>query len=810
MKTIRSIIVFLALFVIHVHQAQDISNIATIEVDSLSDKQVASFWEKAKQKGYTLEQLEVMAKAKNMPALQIEKLKYRIRQLQTGHSEKSDEGIISLNQENLESPFGLTGNEIEREELKNEKESKNKLYGYDFFNNPKMSFVPNINVATPSTYKIGPGDVLQVDVWGAAEANYEPLVNKQGKIKISGVGTISVSGLSMEKATSKIKSSLRKIYAGINASSTSYNKVHVDVSLAKIRTVQVNLIGELKAPGTYSLNALSTVLNALYAAGGPTENGTFREVELIRGGTKIASFDIYKYLTKGREEGNMQLQDQDLIIVKPYKKLVTIEGQVKRAGIYEMKEGETMKDLIYFCGGFTPLAYKDLIVLERVNGKNREVKEVSYNQIANFLLNGGDKIIISKILDKYKNRVTIKGAVFHPGSYELTPEMTLKNLIDKASGVKEEAFLNRALLVRQKDKTAKKILSFSVLDILNNNKNILLESDDEVIIYNKEELREKRYITVNGAVNTPKKIDYMKGMTIEDAIVLSGGLKEGADSENVEVSRRLKDGNFETVGKSFTLSASDELTSNVGSPFELEPYDIVSIRYIKGYSPQKNVTIKGEVEYPGNYSITTKNERISDLIERAGGLTPYAYIEGASLMRKRGGQVDTVQEEILGDIKEKSDEVDNSDVEIKAVQSIGIDLEEIMNNKGTKIDLILEEGDELLIPSAKQTVDVQGKVFSPSLVQYVPGKSLKYYIQNAGGFFEDARKSKVYVIYANGSIKTTKSFLGIKSYPKVLPGSVIVVPAKKPSKNGISLQEILGITTSLATIALLVNQLVKK
>ncbi len=793
--------VVLSLFVASAIYAQDMSSIANVKVDQLSDTQVSNFWKKAQQRGYSLEQLEVMAKAKKMPIAEIEKLKSRIRDLQMKQPEvKVEKETTASEEETLDTSFGLTGKEIER------KPTKSKLYGYDFFNNPKISFTPNISVATPSTYQLGVGDVLQIDLWGAAEANYKAKVNKQGNLQISGVGTFPVSGLSMDIATSKIKSYLRRRYAGIDAPNGSYNKVYVGVSLAKIRTVQVDLIGELKVPGTYSLNALSTVLNALYAAGGPTENGTFREVELIRGGQKIATFDIYDYLTKGKSDGNLQLQNQDLIIVKPYQNLVTIDGEVKRPGIYELKEGETMQNLIDYCRGFTPSAYKDIIVVGRVNGRNREVKEILYSQASQFLLKGGDKITIQKIVDKYDNKVTIEGAVYHAGNYELKPKMTLKDLIDKASGVKEEAFLDRALLIRKNEDNSEKILSFAIPAVLNGSENMALQANDKVIIYDKNTLREKRYIKVNGAVNTPKTLDYMEGMTVEDVIVLAGGLKEGADASNVEVSRHLKDDKFETVGESFTISTMEKSERT----FELQPYDIVSVRYIKGYTKQKSVRVKGEVLYPGVYAITTKNERISELIKRVGGLTPYAYVEGATLIRKREVKEDKLQKEVLSDLIKQDEKVSDLNIKIKKEQRVGIHLKEILSDKDSEYDLVLQEGDELVIPTGKQTVEVQGRVFSPSLVQYIPGKSLKYYIANAGGFDDEANKEKTYVIYPNGSIGTTSSFLGIKSYPKVLPGSVIVVPVKQESKSKISVQEILGITTSLATIALLVNQLVKK
>lgn len=803
-KSLVRLVMVVTLFCVQIVSSQDISNFASVKVDDLSDMQIENFWRKAQKNGYSIEQVETVAKSKGMPSVEVEKLKTRIRELQLKKSTKNvSEKKFDEEDEEATTLFGLTGDDKERLQREVEKDS---LFGYDFFRNPKISFTPNINVATPKNYQIGPGDVLQIDVWGASEANYSKKVSKQGNIRIQGAGLINLSGMSIEKATSKINSYLRRIYSGISASQNSYQKVHTSVSLAKIRTVQVNIIGEVKVPGTYSLNALSTVLNALYASGGPTKSGTFRNVSLIRNGKKVSDFDIYQFLMKGDEKGNVQLQDQDVLIVSPYQNLVTIEGEVKRPGIYELRAGETMQDLLKYCGGFTSTAYKNTIVVERIGEKEREVKEFPYSKIPTFLLKGGDMVTIQKVLDKYKNRVTISGAVYHPGTYELKSGMTLLDLLNKASGVRKEAFLDRALIVRSKDKIDKETIAFSIPEIYGKQKNIILQPEDEIYIYNKEELREKRYITVNGAVNNGKRIDFMGGMTVEDAIVMAGGLKEGADPKNIEVSRILQDGSFQKLSESVVISSSKNLELN-SKGFYLKPYDVVSVRYIKGYSSQKNVTVEGEVKFPGVYVILKKEERLSDLIERAGGLSPYAYVEGATLIRKKIGVVEEKQKLALQELIEK----DSTMMEIthdKSEFRVGIDLKEVLRRKGSVIDLILEEGDELLIPAKKQTVEVQGEVQSPSMVAYIKGKSLRYYVNSAGGFTENAKKSKSYVLYNNGKASGTSSFLGIKSYPSVEPGSTILVP-RKEERRKMSAQEIIGISTGLGTLGLLISQLVK-
>lgn len=795
-----SLLLFFVMFISHILTAQDISNIATLKVDELSDAQIEKFWVKAQGEGYDINKVSTLVRIKGMPMLEVEKLKERIRKIELkSSSSNKEERKQDISKEN-EVLFGLTGKE------EKQVQSRDSLFGYDFFNNPKISFIPNINVATPSNYQLGPGDIIQIDVWGAAEANYEEKVNKQGNIKIQGIGVVNLGGLSLELASSKIKSYLKRIYAGINAPKNSYNKVYSSVTLSKVRTVQVNVIGEVKTPGTYSLSALSTVLNALYAAGGPTKNGTFREVSLVRYGKRIGDFDIYKYLINGSEEGNLQLQDQDVIIVKPYTSLVTINGQVKRPGKYELIESETMKNLIDFCGGFTSKAYKDIIVIERFGRKGKEVRELSFDELGSFKVLAGDEVNVREAINKFRNRVLVSGAVFHPGSYELKDNMTILDLLNKASGVKKEAFLDRALLIRAKDELDKEVIAFSIPEILNKSKNIQLQSEDEVYIYTKDELRGKRYITVNGAVNNPQQIDFMEGMSVEDVIALSGGLKVGADPKNIEVSRRMKDGSFEVLGESFTISSTNQLQSKVS--FALEPFDVVSVRYIKGYTVQKNVKISGEIKFPGDYSISQKDERISDLIKRAGGLSPYAYIKGATLIRKKIDKGDKQQQEFLEFLK-KRDSLNEDVKPNKKEFRIGINLAKILENKkNDRFDLILQEGDELFIPSEKQTIEVQGEVYSPSLVRYVPGKSLKYYVDNAGGFSEKAKKGNVYVLYSNGNVDATNSFLGFRNYPKIEPGATILVP-KKEKKNRMSAQEIIGISTGIVTLGVLIERLVK-
>ena len=469
-----------------VAQGFDKSQLSKIDVDMLSDEQISSYWNKAKSEGYSIDQLELIAKSNGMSASQFSKLKQRISGLKytdasttSSSSDKTNAAGIS----NLEK-FGLEGKPAE-------KVQKSPLFGYDFFSNPNISFTPNLNLATPTTYQIGPGDELLIDIWGAAENNYRKQVSRDGSIRIENIGPIYVSGLSIDKAKEKIISYLKKIYSGIGASSGSYNKVYAEVSLVGVRTVQVNIIGEVKVPGTYSLSALSSVLNALYASGGPTEKGTFRTIKIVRAGKAYQEFDIYNYLINGSEEGNVLLQDQDVIIVHPYISQVAVTGNVKRPGLFELKKGETIKDLIHYFSGFTADAYQERLLVERVNGKQKEVSEIVLKDQGTFVLQDGDVITVDGIINRYENRVQINGAVYRPGTYELTDGLTLRGLLDKASGVKDDAFLDRGIIYRTIDDVKNEIVSFSIKNILEKKSDIFLKREDSVHVFSKESLKEK-------------------------------------------------------------------------------------------------------------------------------------------------------------------------------------------------------------------------------------------------------------------------------------------------------------------------------
>ena len=786
-------------------QNLNLEQLAYINVDQLSDEQIQSFWEKAQAQGYSITDLETAARVKGVPVSQITKLRQRIMSLSTSVKKKTTTTPSNKPTSSEQEIFGRTEKEYQRDSLQPIKKSR--VFGYDFFQNPKISFAPTINVPTPESYIINTGDELLVEVWGAAESSTTQKVDNQGNIILPMVGKVHVGGLNFVEAKARINTALRKIYAGISAPEGSYAKVYTGVSIANIRTVKVNIIGEVEAPGTYSLSALSTVINALYASGGPTENGSFRNIQVVRGGKTIAHLDIYNFLLKGSQEGNINLNDQDVIIVPPYKNQVEVIGFVKREGIYEMKEGEKLSSLVDYFGGFKSNAYKDIMVVERIVGAKREVKEVPFSDAGKFAMQGGDKLLVHKLSDIYHNRISITGAVYQPGNYAYSEGMTVLDLIDKAAGVREEAYLNRAILFRSIDRVDKQSLNFSLKDLLEKKQTIALQPNDSLHIYGRDSLIAKPMVRIEGAVRKPQKFAYAKGLYPADLIIMAGGFIEGADQTQVQVARQLNDANFKTISKVYTVSLSKE----GGDSIALEPNDIVTVRYEKGYVPQQVVKIEGEVSFPGFYAILTKEERISSLIERSGGLAPYAYVEGATLVRKKdkNEKDDKAQEKQLKKLK-KTDK-DLTLIETKEEENtpeaseyrVGINLKKIMENKNSYQDLVLKDGDVLIIPSEKQTVEVKGLVLAPSLVRYEKGKSTRSYINSAGGFSDNAQKKSVYVVYANGDVKGTSRFLFFRSYPKVAPGALVIVP-EKPEKKSLSTTETVSVMTALTTLAILI------
>lgn len=813
-------------------------NLSNVRVDELTDAQVRQFLAQVESLGLSEAQLEQMAQARGMSPTEVQKLRQRVEKIKKEDQQKATSkkaGNVTsdkLSQSTGRSVAGMG----KPDSLQSKADSlsladqalsllRSKIFGADLFKTSGLTFEPNLRMATPRNYVIGPDDEVLIDIYGYSEANYQLTVTPEGTINIPYVGVVQVGGLTIEAASSRIRSRLSTIYSGLKSGNTNVN-----IAIGNIRSIRVILTGEVVKPGTYTLPSLATAFNALYSSGGPTENGSFRQIEIIRGGRKIATLDVYDFLLTGELKNNVRLQDQDVIRIPTYRKRVEIVGEVKRPGIYEMINGEELSDLLRFSGDFTERAYQARVKVLKNTETERRIADVTSGEFATYQPTSGDKFFVDEILDRFENRVTIEGAVFRPGQYELENGLTLGQLIKKAEGLREDAFKNRGYITRIKDDMQTELVSFDLGRILSGNaQDIPLKREDVIIISSIFDLKEEYHVRVEGEVLQPGQLDYAEGMTLEDAIIQAGGLKEGATSQRIEVSRRVKNSNALSTSAQTAevhqINVERDLKAATAG-FVLQPFDIVAVRSSAGYEVQRQVTIEGEVLYPGTYTISKKDERVSDLIKRAGGFTGLAYPDGASL--KRPGPKDSLEFESIGNdqlsrlyvenakLKKQQEENEkllrlqrlqsgvNETVELKEEEIIqnnyvGINLPKILDSPGSRFDVFLEEGDILKIPKQLQTVKVSGEVLSPVTVVYSRGKRFKQYISNAGGFGEKARKKNAYIIYANGSAKSTKNFFLFKKYPAVKPGADIFVP-KAAEKPGLSASELVGITSGIASL----------
>lgn len=816
-----TLLYILILFALFHSPALAQSNYADVKVDQLSDAQILQMIKQAESIGYTEAQLEQMASAKGMKAEEIQKLRLRVNKLRSqGTTTQVENKTINTGREYSETTLG---GDVANEKKEKDEEVAPKIFGAELFRNGNITFEPNLRIATPQGYVIGPDDKLIIDLTGDNEASYNPQVSPDGVINIQYVGRISVGGLTIEQATSKIRAAMSKTYRALTTGRTS-----LAVNLGNIRSIKVIMTGNVTKPGTFTLSSLSTVYTALYACGGPSQNGSFRNIQIIRNNKVVKTIDIYSFLLKGILQDNIRLQDQDVIHVPVYDKRVEISGEVKLPALFEVKKGETLQDIIDFAGGFTTEAYTAKIKSFQNTDKDRRIIDVPAVNFVDYIPKNGDKYVVEAILDRFANRVEILGAVFRPGMYELEKGLTLKGLINKADGLTEDAFLNRGYINRLNPDNTLLLLPFDVAKIMSGEaKDITLQREDKITISSLFELRDEYKVTLQGEIRTPGTFDYADNMTLETAIQLAGGFKEGATPNRIDISRRVKNSDANSIAartaEVFTVSIDQNLKLQ-GEPFILKPFDIVTIRNSEGYEVQKQVKLEGEVLYPGLYTITKKNETISDLIKRAGGLTPLAYIDGASLKRPGASIVNPSDKNAI-DQSEEQKRTKNSlkrlqengvkdTVAAKAIDEmltsdlVGINLEQILLKPQSKYDLILEDGDIVRIPRQLQTVRVTGEVLNPNNIVYMPGKSFKQYLNSAGGLTFNAYKRGMHIKYANGSVEATKKFLFFNNFPKVKPGSEIIVP-KRAEREKLSPQAWIGIGTALASLAAIIVGLIR-
>jgi len=834
--------------------AQSGVDIATVRVDQLSDDQVEELVKRAQDAGLSSTDFLMMAQMRGMPSGEVEKLRSRIENLSVGSSKsrstnvskRSTRGQINLND--------ITQGLLEGDELAETEKADTLLFGSAVFfqKNRRLSFEPSLNQATPKNYILGPGDLLYVDIYGQSEKYYEASVNPEGSILLDNIGPIAVSGKTIEAAQEIIKNRVAKFYSGLSGSNPN---TFLQVTLGNVKTIKVHILNEVRLPGTFTLSAFSTVFNALYAAGGPTDKGTLRAIQLIRNNKKIADIDVYDLLVNGTANLDVQLQDQDVILVNPYLARVKVIGEVKRPLIFEITPEDNLEDLIRYAGGFTDLAFKDRISISRITGNQRSVSDVYQNQLGLFNLKGGDEVAVGKIIDRYSNRIQIKGAVFRPGTFALTQGLTLGQLIKNADGLKGDAYTQRASILRTKEDLSAEVLEVNLQAVLNGSQaDVVLQREDVVRISSIYDVQNERYIQILGEVKRPGTYPYASGMTAEELILTAGGLQESANLKDIEIARRLEDSDSGTLSDIISTSVNPDLSFNPNA-IPLQAFDQVIVRKRANFTMQRLVSVEGQVNSPGIFAIQTSVDRISDLVRRAGGVNQFAYSKGATLIRKteffnteseqvrRQKNLEALrlvlkddpnnaeaQEELLKRLfrdlpKEKVEEKDSiaNDakresldqiaaetpgvaVKIKETEAVAINLEKILANPGSEEDLVLEEGDILNVPKLLQTVRMRGDVVYPTTLRHQQGRGFTYYINGAGGFDRRANRKQTYVVYANGAVKRTKGFLGIRSYPAIEPGAEVIIPSKGP-KTPFRVGELVGITTGLATLALVLSQI---
>ena len=824
--------------------SQNFSDLSNINFSDLNNTQIDLLLRRASSQGYNQFDLLKIAKSQGLNQSDLEKLDKRFKSAET----------IARVSANASTPLEETRlRKRWEEEMEVFREVKSDIYGYEVFRgNTFLSFQSNLNIPTPLDYIIGPGDKLFIDIYGQSENYYQSEVSPDGDVILENIGPVNLNGLSLKNAKKRLLSRFKTIYTGINNKTT-----FVNISVGIPRAVRVNIVGEVNLPGTYNFSAFNTVYNAIYVAGGITEKATLREIKLYRNNKLVNTVDVYKFLNKGDGTSNIRLENNDLIVVGPYTNRVTIEGAVKIPGKFETKNDETLADLLSYSGGLSENAFKKSIKLTRIIDGELKIVDINSDQFEFFKPMTGDKFQVDQIIEKYNNRVIVSGAVYRPGTFSVYEGMSIKDLIEKAGGLKSDVYYEKAYVTRtNKDYSTTTI----TLDLQNemNKPSFLLKEEDILNILSLNDLSEDNYVEIMGEINNPGVFPYSENLSVSDLILLAGGFKENASSSRIEINRRLSVNKLND--NNITEILTFDLNKNINkSSLTIKPFDQVIVRKNPNFYVQQYARVEGEVMYPGKYAISSKNERISDLINRSGGFKNMAYLKGATLIRltefaeiksdltkkiknlndlkskvssKKGtlteSEVLLIQriDEDLKNLESQKNDSKNlgsyakteriseiikknsvqGDIPISKSEAIGIDLEAIIKSPKSKSDLLLKEGDVIVVPKKLETVRLRGELLYPTTVRFIPNKSLKYYINSSGGFDNKAKRSDTYIVYANGDVARTKKFLFFNIYPKAEPGSEVIVP-KKPLKNPIAANQLLSFTTGLATLILAINQI---
>lgn len=758
----------------------------------ISDEQLIEILRGHQERGSSQEEVMADMQQKGVSLQRLKQLEQKVRQ----DEQISPKTIKISRQRSSDSEESDEKQEADAE--KREVNADLKIFGQNLFSSKQLDFSPNLKIPIPEDYVLGPGDEIIIDIWGNSQLAIQQTISPDGDVVLPDVGRLVLSGLKMKDATRRIKNAFARVYSDLNSGETQ-----LKVTIGKLRSIQVNILGEVAAPGTYTISSLSTAFHALYVAGGVSSIGTLRNINIYRGGKSFASVDIYQYLMKGENQGDVILKDGDVVLVGTYEILVNISGLVKRPMKYEMKQGEKIEDLLYFAGGFDTKAYTQNVQLSRVGTTKHEFYTVEQNEFSSFDLKNGDVITVSAVLEDFENKVEIRGAVYREGDYSIDEKIkTVKDLIRAAGGLKGDALRERAILYRQAEDLTRESESFHVGDLLNGNiADISLRKNDILFIPSILSTKESQFITIRGEVKNPGKYEFYKNMNVGDLILQAGDLLESASLTKIDIYRQ---GYVDRKIETFSLSLEEDIDKT--NAFKLEAYDEIFVYKDPGFQQQENVTVLGEVKYPGVFAKLSKGETISSLIERAGGFTRDAYIEGCRLVRKMNEEERLRTQRTFEKIKRDKDIVNDTllleEFNISEEYVVGVNMDKIMKNKGGEYDLILREGDKLHVPTFNGMVKISGAVANPTVTSFHNfGSTIMHYIDHAGGYEKRAARCKKYVVYMNGETRKLRFARQIK------PGCEIVVPFKKGNRT-LAPGEVVGITTSVVSLSSVITTLV--
>ncbi|KAB4481011.1 capsule biosynthesis protein [Bacteroides thetaiotaomicron] len=775
----------------------------SLMAQSMSDSQVLEYVKDGIRQGKEQKQLASELARKGVTkeqAMRVKQLYEQQNNVNTSKSTGTDINESRLREETKEN----TSDMLEDHPTTQDLARGDQVFGRNIFNTRNLTFEPSVNLATPTNYRLGPGDEVIIDIWGASQNTIRQQISPEGTINIQKIGPVNLSGMTVSAANDYLKNALNKIYNGLN--NTTDPTSDIRLTLGNIRTIQINVMGEVVQPGTYALSSFSTVFHTLYRAGGVSDIGSLRNVQLVRNGKNIATIDVYEFIMKGNTQDDIRLQEGDVVIVPAYDVLVKISGKVKRPMRFEMKKEENLATLIKYAGGFEADAYTRSLRVVRQNGEEYEVNTVKDIDYSIYKMRNGDVVTAEAILNRFTNKLEIRGAVYRPGIYQLSGKLnTIRELVNEAQGLTGDAFLNRAVLYRQREDLTSEVVQIDIRSIMDGTSpNLALMKNDILYIPSIHDLEDRGNVTVHGEVAQPDSYPYADNMTLEDLIIQAGGLKEAASTVRIDVSRRIKNprstADNDTIGQMYTFSLKDGFVIDGQPGFILEPYDQVYVRRSPGYQAQQNVAIEGEILFGGNYAMTSREERLSDLVNKAGGPTNYAYLRGAKLTRvanasekKRMGDVIRLMSRQLGEAM-----IDSLGIRVEDTFTVGIDLEKALSNPKSNADLVLREGDVISIPNNNNTVTINGAVMVPNTVSYMQGKDVDYYLNQAGGYSDNAKKSKKFIVYMNGQVTKVKG----SGKKQIEPGCEIIVPSKAKKKANIG--NILGYATTFSTLGMMV------